>query len=494
MNHDRNSIPIKIRPPSFERRFIAAETSDADSLVALATDESYFVRRQAVNNPNTPQWIIKLLVRAGATPDLRGKGEIDLDLDPDSLLRLAETGPWARQLVAEHPNTSAEVLATLKNQPSVSLRLAIAAHPNVSAGTLASLCCDIEGQIRGKALGNRNCPSDLIKLLEAAGSAPDLMGVVNIFGEVAAADFGLLLRLGPWGRFLIARHPDCPVDLISQISSDPEWRVRSGLLDNSNTSEDILKEMLDPLMPEELQIIRSLSQRQISSENLDQLVTNLNPEVRFSLARHPSASPEIMGLIATDGVKEIRHLAAKHPKTDREMLKRLVKAGSTPDLMGLSEPDGEMPADEIRKLLKGGVWARQLAVRHPNSDSITLARLLCDHEPKIREWAAVHPNLDPQTKRDLIRAGSGTDFQGIMPPDPGLPIEKLFEISGLGSWGEWVIANNPYAPVELLDSLAKSEDRQVRLFVVRNPNTSDETRSGLEDDAVAEVREATGKR
>ena len=36
------------RPPSFMRRYAAAETTDPDALVALACDESYWVRRQAL--------------------------------------------------------------------------------------------------------------------------------------------------------------------------------------------------------------------------------------------------------------------------------------------------------------------------------------------------------------------------------------------------------------------------------------------------------------
>jgi len=472
---EENPLPINIRPPTFQRRFIAAETEDPDTLVALATDESYFVRRQAFENPNTPEWVLDLLVRAGATPDLRGKGEIDPELDSDSLQRLAESGPWARQLVAEHPNTTAEVLSVLKDQPSVSLRLAIAAHPNAVAATLAALCCDIKEQIRITAQAHPNCPADLITLLKAAGSAPDLLGVTFDFRKISVDDFHLLARLGPWGRFLIGRHPDCPTELLTQITSDPEWRVRSGLLENPRAPKDIIEQMLDTPFSEDVETLQSLCRSEISEEKLSKLVGHPSPEVRYALARHPAATPEILGLLSTDGSKEIRRLAVDHPKTDLGIIQRLIQAGSTPDLMGLSEPDTAMPSDEIRELLQGGVWARQLAARHPNSDAETLARLLCDREPKIREWVAVHPNLDSETKSELIRAGSGTDFQGIMPPDPTLSTEVLEKISQLGSWGEWVVANNPYVSAEILDALANSTDWQVRLFVAKNPNTSSST-------------------
>jgi hypothetical protein len=91
--------------------------------------------------------------------------------------------------------------------------------------------------------------------------------------------------------------------------------------------------------------------------------------------------------------------------------------------MALSEPDPSMSQAELADLSRRGLWARQLAVRHPNTSPATLARLVCDAEPKIREWAAVHPNAPQDTIQALFRAGSGTDFQGFMPPDPDMPRE-----------------------------------------------------------------------
>lgn len=489
----KKSIPINIRPPSFERRYIAAETDDSNTLVALASDESYFVRRQALQNHHTPQWIIKLLVRAGATPDLRGKGEFDPNLDRDSLRRLAETGSWARKLVCEHPNTSAEVLAALKDQPSIPLRLAIAGHPNADKDTLAALCTDIDSDIRAQAIANPNCPPEVIELLVIAGATPDLQGVTRIYGESSTEGLIKLADMGAWGRFLVARRPDCPEDLLVSIPQDPDWRVRSGLLDNPNTPDAFIERMLDTPIPGDVGTIQNLSQQSIPREVLGKLALHPNPEVRFALARHPAATSEILGILLTDGIKEIRRLAASHPSIRISDLQRLVRAGSTPDLMGLSEPDLTMSQEDIHYLLDGGVWARQLAVRHPNTGAETLAHLLCDREPKIREWAAVHPNLDPEIKNILIRAGSGTDFQGIIPPDPGLPSEKLWQIRALGPWGEWVVANNPHAPARLLDSLAKSDDPQVRMFVVSNPNTPLTTMEQLEKDPVEEVRQAARK-
>ena len=458
-NPKQNPPPIHIRPPSFQRRFMASATDDSNTLVALASDESYFVRRKAVQNPSTPPWILVLLVRAGATPDLRGKGEKDLNLDADSLRRLVETGPWAQQLVAEHPNTSAEVLAVLKDQPSMPLRLAVATHPHADEATLAVLCCDSEGRIRAQAVAHPNCSPELIDLLVAAGAEPDLQGVSRQVGDLSADQLIGLADLGAWGRFLVARHPGSahiitnhgkptsevskasevspPETLLAVIAHDPDWRVRSGLLDNSNTPEALLLTLLEPISAEALAAVKQLSHPQILDDALAYLAASSSLEVRFALARHPAATPDVLAQLLSDGAKEIRQLATSHPHTRAEDVDRLVRAGSTPDLLGLSEPDPTMTEAEIATLVEGGIWARQLAVRHPNASAETVARLLCNEEPKIREWAAVHPNLSSETKENLLRAGSGTDFQGVMPADQTLPAEALWEIAELGRLARW---------------------------------------------------------
>ena len=66
-----------VRPPSFLRRNLAANTDSHEILVGLACDESMWVRRQAVQNPATPRWVLDLLERAGADRDLRGRRDPD---------------------------------------------------------------------------------------------------------------------------------------------------------------------------------------------------------------------------------------------------------------------------------------------------------------------------------------------------------------------------------------------------------------------------------
>lgn len=162
--------------------------------------------------------------------------------------------------------------------------------------------------------------------------------------------------------------------------------------------------------------------------------------------------------------------------------------------MGLSDPDLAMSEAELDALSRQGLWARLLAVRHPNAPSSVLARLLCDAEPKIREWAAVHPNMPQETIHALIRAGSGSDFQGFMPPDPDMPSRELRQLAALGPWAQRVVANHPNAPLPLLEELARSEDRRVRQSVARHHNASAALLAKLAQDSVVEVRRAAALR
>lgn len=479
--------PPELRQPSFMRRFAAAESTDPDTLVGLACDESYFVRRQAAQNPATPAWILELLTRAGASADLRGKGRPDLTLEGSALRKLVEGGPWAWQLVAEHPNTPADVLEALKDQPSISLRLAIAGHPQTQSATLVFLCLDIEESIRAKAAIHPNRSNEIVRLLASAGATPDLRTATGFNHALASEHCRRLADLGPWGRFLAGRNPGCPLDLLADIATDPEWRVRTSLLDNPKTPSESLALLLGTQDPKELATVQQLHLTNPSPEALIILAQHAKPEIRLAVARHPAVTAQALRQLLTDRTKEVRRLAVNNPRTNPADIALLVQAGSTPDLLGLSDPDPVMAPAKIDALGRRGLWARQLAVRHPNSTPDTLARLLCDAEPKIREWAAVHPKADQETIKNLIRAGSGTDFQGFTPPDPTLSAEQLRQLSQLGPWAQYVVANNPHTPAELLAMLARSLDAQVRKLVAQNPSTPPTILTQLATDANVEV-------
>ena len=138
-----------------------------------------------------------------------------------------------------------------------------------------------------------------------------------------------------------------------------------------------------------------------------------------------------------------------HPHLDPLEHESLVRAGSSTDLTKLAEPDPTLDRAVLDRLALGGHWARQLAVRHSATSPVTLARLLCDSDGKLREWAAAHPATPKDVIDDIRRVGGAVDFQGVAEGEPDVPVEVLRRVAGLGPWGAWVVSWHPKAPADL---------------------------------------------
>ena len=442
--------PFPSRPPSFVRRHAAADTSaDTDALVALACDDAFWVRREAARNSETPRWVLNLLVRAGADPDLRGhSGQVDPHLRPGELRRLVECGPWARDLVAAHPNTDEEVLALLAEQPANKLRRTVAAHANANPATLSALCTDVDPDVRFVAANNVRAPAHVLSALRKIGATPDLLTVEPVEPPTAAR-LSETAALGRWARFLAARHRACPPELLTVVAADDDWRIRSALLDNPATPGALLRHATAASDQNDTECLAQLHAEDPDTLSLEELAHHPSPEVRLAVERNRYTNSEILGRLAADEVSAIRRVAAQRANADTAAIDLLIRAGSTPDLMGLAKPDPSMTSDELDSLTRGGAWARQLAVRHPDTGPATLARLMCDQDPRMREWASVHPSAPADVTAEIRRAGGAVDFQGLAEADPEMPESALRRVADLGPWGAWLVSLHPNAPRDL---------------------------------------------
>lgn len=429
------------------RRNLASKATD-EALIRLACDENLWVRREAAKNPATPPWVVDLLMRAGADADLRGRRRPDPAMTPQDLRRLVECGPWAQLLVADHPNTSSEVLALLATQQDIRLRSAVADHRNAAASTLAHLCADGDVAVRRRAAANPGRPDDVHNLLLRAGSDAEL-GKLELRNEdeVDAIQLRELAALGPWGLFLAARRPGCPDDVLAEAASSLDWRVRSALLDNHEATDDLLQRAME--LPPPIEDLRPLADPDAHASVLLRLARHPQLEVRFACARHPNIPAAAVAELATDRSADVRRLASQHPNFESHDHERLVRGGSSEDLTVLADPDPELDASELDILARGGHWARQLAVRHPATHPDTLARLLCDSDGKLREWAGAHPAAPQDVIAEIRRAGGAVDFQGVGEADLEAPAELLERVADLGPWGAWVVSWHPNTPTHL---------------------------------------------
>jgi hypothetical protein len=307
------------------------------------------------------------------------------------------------------------------------------------------MCADGDAEIRRRAAANPRRPDAIYRLLRRAGSDAELSGLEHDGDiEIDPDEFLELAALGPWGRFLAARRPGCPDQVLAGVAADPDWKVRSALLDNHTTPDHLLERVTE--LPPPFDDLRPLADRHARASELMALTRHQQPEVRLACARHPNALAAALAELAADRSADVRSLAAQHPNLDYDDHERLVRAGSSTDLTVLADPDPELDPTALDRLARSGHWARQLAVRHPATAPDTLARLLCDNDGKLREWAGAHPSAPRDVIAEIRRAGGAVDFQGIADPDPEAPAEMLQRVADLGPWGAWVVSWHPNTP------------------------------------------------
>ena len=489
-----NAVLQNTPNPQFMRLRQAEQGDDPALFARLVCDDSYWVRRKALKNPATPQWVLENLLRLGATSDLRGKGKVDPSLDAETIRKTVNLGPWACKLAAEHPNTPEDVLADIYRNLSPSLRSVVAGHPNTGEHTLTALCSDFDDVIRSKAAIHPSTSKDVKLLLESAGAETELDIVRQPDPHMDMGQLRTLAGFGPWALFLAVRHPECPDDMLRDALAHEDWRVRSGLLDNPAAPVNYLKEFVENCTLQDIEDLKQLGKRCPAPGSFTVLSQQCNPAIRLALARHPEIHQDVLILLTSDGIREIRKCASINPNLQTEELDLLVRAGSSRDLMQFEDPGAEISQTELDILSRRGLWAKQLVVRHPNTGSTILSRLICDTDPLIRQWAAMHPNTAKATLNNLIRAGCGDDLQGFSHADPDLGSDVLRQLSALGPWARRVVSMHPKLPQDLLQILVHADEWEVRRNLAMRSDIPYPLISQLAEDPVNAVREAVAKR
>lgn len=468
------------------RRAAADSSNDPSELAALLCDENLFVRRGALANPQAPSNVIDLLVRAGASADLRGKGEADPAVSPEELEHLATLGPFGRELSAAHPNSPGRLLETIAADASRAVRLAILKHPECPAGLLEAACVSMDADERRVAANHQKAPADLIKILQLAGADSQLQAVRPPQEPLAVELIERLASLGNCGRVIAAVQRNCPRPLLETIAVDDDWRVRLAVLDNPTTPTAAL-EHLSSIDDDQIRL-RLLEHPNVPPRVVTEAANHPHLEVRIAAARHPSAPAEALRTLATDGTHQVREIVASHPRRPRNTIDQLRRLGSAEDLLNFGAADPELAPAEIASLAELGLWARRLAARHPNTDSTTLQTLACDADHVVREWAARHPNMSSGFLTLLERLGATRDLLGRAHPDPTLEPAELESSSRLGPWAARLVAQHPKTPGALLAVFAESEDAGLRAAVASHANTPSSSLSALVRDEVPEVR------
>ncbi|MEO0964620.1 MAG: hypothetical protein AAFY08_05820 [Planctomycetota bacterium] len=422
------------------RRAIAGHANCPLSVIAsLCVDADADVRRAAGPHMAGNPTMLKDLHDAGASADL-GEVAEPRPMTPDRIGAVASLGPWGRTLASRHPNASTDLLDTLAERLTPSVRAALAVNPNASASLLRRVAKPLDPSIAASLAEHPNTP---IELLTELIELPDL----NVRTRVAAhpglrLHDKLLLRLAVDGasavRDVVVRHhvlPDEIRDLLTAAGSSPDLMTFA------------------PPEPS------------LSAERIDDLA-HLGGWGRHLAARHPSTSPATLGRLLTDADAMVRFAAVRHPSRPAGLFDMLIDAGSAADLQGF-DADATSPSlsrADLEALTDHGPWARRLAARHPACPAASLDLLAHDDAPAIRAEVARHLNTPSQTIAGLI--------------DDGVPDVR------------WALSARADLDAAMLFRLSRDPVPSIRLAVIRHPNTDRDTLDSLRRDLDRDVAAA----
>ena len=230
-------------------------------------------------------------------------------------------------------------------------------------------------------------------------------------------------------------------------------------------------------------------------ERLRELALDPHAGVRREVARHPATPPHALARLALDDNFWVRTEAAAHPAFPEALRERLRRAGASGDLSAFGEPDPSLAPEVLAELAAAGPWGERLAARHPatplevlrrlaehesvpvradvarhpRSPAELLARLIEDGDKGVRRAAAGHPRAPEEGLARLRRAGAGEALDGEGTVDSGLPIEALVRLARGGPFARRLAARHPSSPAGELARLASDLDAEIRLAVAQNP-------------------------
>jgi hypothetical protein len=189
------------------RRFIAQDTTLPVGIIcSMLGDTSRKVRKKARTNPILPKSVSEIFQRAGCSHDLSERCEPDRRLPQDVLLFLASCGPFAKSLVALHPNTPEELQHKLADDEDVYVRSWVARSPYTRRAGLDLLSRDSSDEVRFYVAKNPRTSRETLRRL--------------------ANDLNKGVRSG------VARNPSTPDDSLAQLINDAEFLVRYHLAQN----------------------------------------------------------------------------------------------------------------------------------------------------------------------------------------------------------------------------------------------------------------------
>ncbi len=408
-----------------------------EELEYLLTDASVRVRRTAARHSTVSLDFLALLDRAASS---------DLNVTSQELELLSRLGPYAREIVAKHPNTPENILYKLFE----------------------------EGY--GKALAyNQKLPSDFLDFLF---KDPKLYALLAQYQKINSSQFNILngekdIKI----RANLARNPYISIFMLNILMQDEDWEVREAICESPILNSDLLTKLSKD---------------------------RWNPSVREAVARYPHTSSVILDHLAEDPDEDVRlqvaYSANAHPYTlerlgktnDKSVLVAIAANLNTPEnileLLQANTFSAVKSVLELRYMRSENYLNLRMAQMRNHAMRLVVAtrfitqselleRLSLDRNSQIRAWVAAHPNTSDTVRFSLsgdasweVRQVAQAYLHSPLPltstaNTPYLTISSNIKI-------RYALASHPQALKARLEQLVDDPYPSVRRALASNPQSS----------------------
>ncbi len=395
-----------------------------------------------LQNPHTPRPILDELSNHNL-PGVAESAQLHSQYD-------ACPAPYAAQLTSVFIDT--EEAATLVSfglipewleapllaETDKELKMALAKSEFSSSGVLSVLQWDHDEEVRRLAIQNPNFQPGEDFQTEIVGAKENLLRLPTD------------LWTPTWIAMQVIQDPNTPAELISQLASHNDWRMRQSVAAHA---------------------FLTLEARSVLLEDLD-----FDVRIAFS-GRADLQTKEILKLLL-DSEESVRNAALSNPTIDgtAKQSARNLEEKTLPILVPWVE------------LLDAGPYASSLIAAHPNSPKEILARLFLIEDTDLRVAILNHTNAPLETINTVIDETDAV-VVSLFCAHRGASIVRL-EAFAKSNILEILraVAGNPKTPAHVLESLGRDSDESVRSVVAQNLATPSELLTALSRDASSEVR------
>ena len=446
------TVELAISHPSWRVRATLARNPDApaDALIALAGDGHATVRQNVIEHARVPAAALDRLATRAATAWATDPHDVDalVALDAiarhpaaagsllDRLARAEREWPevpassWITRAAAMNAAAPPGLLEQLAGHAHPWIRHGVALSPAAPAGVLARLADDLDPHVRAAVARHTSTPGPALTSLARDGEEAVRSAVARNPSAPAdlLAHLAIDLRSGP--SYAAAHHPRLAIAARALLRTSPHKLLNASELDALDAAGVHDATWGDAPSPSEAKF-----------QNADsQLHYQRRPTLRELIAKRAFANPGFpLPLLAAhldDPSDMIPYAIAQHPWLDEPTLARL--AGH-----------------------KYG-YTRINVAQHAHAPVAILRALLDDPFTMVRRTALARRELDAATLRARADAAD--------------------------SDSRWGVADNPIAPPDLLERLARDGERWVRRAVLGNPATPAHVVDALIADPDPEVR------